>query len=249
MLWVRSKAVEAYLGETLVGCSGLDGVVARWATVPDLDAGVAQLRAWALSAELPIRARIWLGSSLARPLVLASNCGARNSREASELASLTAGEVTGLLGELKVWSAPWRDGRPTMAVAIRRELLTALQSPGPSLNARRFRVDSVRPWWNQICDPVLSRSRTQSRAIGWSLAEPDGLVHGRIEGGEVVEAAYEAPKARDPDWTLLRRRLTIGWAGADDVEHFDFDPAVPVEGKPSLFEIGHAASMTAEADK
>jgi len=248
-LWVRSKAAEAYLGETLVGCTGLDGAITRWAAVPDVDAGVARLREWALSAELPIRARIWLGSTLARPLVLASNCGAKNSREASELVSATAGGVTGLPGELKVWSAPWRDGRPTMAVAVRRELLTALQSAGSSPNAKRFRVDSVRPWWSQIFDPVLNRSRTQSRAIGWSLAEPDGLVHGRIEGGEVVEAAYEALKARDPDWALLRRRLTIGWAGADDVEHFDFDSPVPVGGASSLFEIGHAALMTAEAVK
>ena len=240
MLWVRSKAVEAYLGETLVGCVGLDGLDARWVRVPDAHAGLAQLREWSEGAGHPVRARIWLGSSLSRPLMLGADCGARTAQEAAELALAIAGDSTGLSGDLKVWTSPWRDGCPTLAVATRKDVLATLQSA----KRKGWHVSSVRPWWNQVIDPVLNRSRAQARTIGWSLAEPDGLVRGRVDAGQVMEAGYETSKARDPDWTLLRRRLAIGWGKVDEVEHFGFEPTPPAGGRSVLFGIGHAALTT-----
>ena len=243
MSWVRSKAVEVYLGETLVGCKGLDDAAERWAEVADVQAGLAQLREWASAAGVPVRARVWLGSALARPLVLAGDCGAKNLEEIKALAAMTASDITGLPGELKVWTAPWRANRPTLAVAISRTLLAALETATSSSAEKLLRVDSVRPWWNQVFDAVLDSSRAQACSIGWTLMEPDGLVHGRVARGEAIESAFEGSKARDPDWSLLRRRLAIGWDGVDEIEHFGFEAGAAVSGKASLFAIARASLL------
>ncbi len=243
MWWVRSRAVEVYLGETLVGCKGLDDDAERWADVADVEAGLVQLHAWVSTAKVALRARVWLGSALARPLVIDRHCGARNVDEARALASTSAGEATGLAGDLKVWLGPWRPDQPTLAVATPRPLLAALQSAMSSSSGPRCRVHSVRPWWNQVFDAVLDRSRAQSRTIGWTLVEPEGLVHGRVERGGAIECAFERAKSHDPGFALLRRRLAVGWGAVDEVEHFVFEPRAPAAGGSAPFGIGRAAPL------
>jgi hypothetical protein len=243
VLWVRSRRVEIYLGETLIGCKGLDGADDRWLDVANVEAAVAQLHEWVSAVQAPVRARVWLGSALARPLILPGDCGARNAEEAKVLASVTAGDVTGQEGDLKVWTARWRAGRPTLCVAIPRSVLVALQTPASAAERCRLRVDSVRPWWNQVLDVVLNRSRLQSRAIGWTLVEPDGLIEGRAERGEVIEVGFEGRKVHDPDWSLLRRRLAIGWDGIDDAQHFAFGRAGVTAETATPFAIGGAGIL------
>lgn len=243
MLWVRSKAAEVYLGRTLVGCKGLDDADERWAEVADVEAGLARLDGWMAEASVPVRARVWLGSSLSRPLIVSGDCGARNAGEMKALASMTASEITGLSGDLKVWTAPWRADRPTLAVALCQPVLATLTSKTSSSAGRRWRADSVRPWWNQVLDAVLDRSQEQSSVIGWTLAEPDGLVRCRVERGEAIEGAFEVVKTSDPDWALLRRRLTIGWDGVDDIEHFRFEADGAAPRGNSVFAIGRASLL------
>lgn len=246
MLWVRSKAVEFYLSETLLGCKGLDGADERWAQAAGLDAAVAQLRVWITESAAPVRARVWLGSSLARPLIVGGDSGAKDPGEAKALASMRASEITGLSGDLKVWTGPWRSNRPTLAVAMPQAVLSLLTQMTDSPAGKRWRIDSVRPWWNQVFDAVLDRSHAQSRTIAWTLAEPDGLVHGRVERGEATEGAYEAIKARDPDWALLRRRLTVSWGGVDEVEHFGFEQGGATASRNSVFAIARATLLVDE---
>lgn len=220
MLWVRSKAVEVYLGPTTVGCRGLDDVDHRWADVSDLEDGLVCLREWLAELRNPVRARIWLATSLARPFVITVDSGARNTDEARELANAMAGEATGLDGELKVWLAPWRAEQMALAVAVSRSLLSSILALTNGRNG--LRVPSVRPWWNPVLDAVIERSRDSARSIGWTIAEPDGLVQGRVVAGEVIEAAFEAPRPHDPESTMIRRRLEVGWGDVDEIEHLCF---------------------------
>jgi hypothetical protein len=236
--WVRSRTVEVYLGSTTVGCRGLDDLGDRWAEASRLDAGLARLGEWMAGSADPLRARVWLGAGLARPLVVAPGSGARNAREARELASVLAADVTGLGDELKVWLAPWRAGRTTLAVAIPQPLLASLRALAGARRGQR--VVSVRPWWNQVLDAAIERSRTGARSIGWTVAEPDGLVQGRIVSGEVAEAAFEAPRTHDPDGALIRRRLEIGWGDLDEVEHLVFRPAAT---NPERYAVGGAEGV------
>ena len=239
MLWARSKPVEVYLGQTMVGCRGLDDLGDRWAEVAHFDDALTRLADWMSSSAAPMRARVWLGSTLARPFVLAANCGARNAIEARELASTAAADLTGMSRELKVWLAPWGPGQTALAVAMEQHVLAALTAIARTRGS--LRVISVRPWWNQVLDAVVERSRTQSRSIGWTLAEPDGLAHGRIASGEVLEAAFEMRRAHDPDATIVRRRLAVGWGDVDGVEHFTFTGSA---AQPSpLFAIGGATHV------
>jgi hypothetical protein len=230
--WVRSRRVEVYLGSTLVGCRGLDDLTERWAEVASLDEGLARLTEWMAVAAVPLRARVWLGSALARPFVVAADAGARDAGEASELARAVASDATGLGGELKVWLAPWRARRATLAVAIPQLLLSALEATAGQRRGQR--VVSVRPWWNQVLDDAIERSRGQARSIGWSLTEPDGLVQGRLDAGQVVEAGFEAPRVHDPGGTMSRRRLQIGWGEIDLVEHFAFRPMGALDGRQAI---------------
>lgn len=245
MLWVRSKAVEVYLGETLVGCKGLDEGAERWSEVRDLDAGFATLDSWLDGADQPCRARVWLSSALARPWIIAADCGARNASELRTLASLRAGETTGLAGEVKVWTAPWRANRPTLAVAMPILAFGRLNSTrASSRRGKGWRVDSVRPWWNQVFDAVQQRSLCEGSSVAWTLVEPDGFIHARLERGETVDGAYEAPKARDPDWTLLRRRLAMGWDGVGEVDHFAFQTETAPGASSPPIAVGWATLLT-----
>jgi len=244
-LWARSRSVELYLGQTLIGCRGLDAAGDRWADVADIDEGLARLGEWMSTSPAPIRARVWLGSTLSRPFILDANCGARNTAEARELAVAVASDFAGQEGGSKVWLAPWRVGRPTLAVAISKSLPSAVEAAAGGRGT--FRVASVRPWWNQVLDAVIERSREQARSIGWTLVESDGFVHGRIDSGVVSDAAFEARKVHDPDSTQLRRRVAVGWLEVEDVEHFAFTPGAapsPVFaiGAATLIRINEAAA-------
>lgn len=222
MLWVRSRSIEVYLSPTTVGCRGLDDSGDRWAQVASLEDGMAQLKEWLADSTTPVRARVWLGSCLARPFVISANSGARNTGEARELAGAMASDASGLEGDLKVWLAPWRAASATLAVAIPQSLHASLVA---LIGARKGqRVTSIRPWWNQYLDDVIERSRASASSIGWTVAEPDGLVQGRIVSGDVVEAAFEPPRTLDPDAVLIRRRLSIGWGELDEIEHLVFRP-------------------------
>jgi len=243
VLWARSRAMEFYLGRTLVGCrTPTDDASDRWIDVANLDEGLSRLGECMSASPLPVRGRVWLGSTLARPFVVPADGGARNSGEAHELAEAIAGDLTGLDGDLKVWLAPWQGGRATLAAASPQYVLSALAKAAAARRGQR--VASVRPWWNQVFDAVHDRSRAQVRSIGWTLAEPDGLVQGRAASGDVVEATFEARTTHDPDATLARRRLAIGWSEVDEIEHFEF--ADETAAQSPLFAIGGARLLRAD---
>jgi hypothetical protein len=237
--WARSKLAEVYVGQSLMGCRGLDDLGGRWMGIAGVEDGLVRLGEWTTASAAPMRIRVWLGASLSRPFVVPANSGARNVGEARELAAAIAAESTGLEGAVKVWLAPWHAGRSTLAVAVPQSLLSSLD--GMSRSRRGQRVISVRPWWNQVLDPVIDRSRAQSRSIGWTLVEPDGVIHGRLASGDVADGGFEMRRAQDPDAAMLRRRLAIGWGDLEESEHFVFE-ASTVPRSP-LFAIGGASVL------
>jgi hypothetical protein len=105
---------------------------------------------------------------------------------------------------------------------------------------------SVRPWWNQVLDAVVERSRVGAGSmIGWTVTEPDGLVQGRIASGDVVDGAFEAPRKHDLDGAMIRRRLEIGWGDLDEIEHLVLRPGALTTER---YAIG-AADLLRLADK
>jgi len=232
--WDRSRRVDVYLAPSLVGCSGPAGAPARWEASGDVDEALGRLQRWVVDEPGPVRVRIWLASTLARPLMLGADCGARDAREAAALAAALAQDAVGQGDDPKVWCAPWRPGQPTLAAAVSRGLWTRLERLGAALPARRCRVDSVRPWWNQVMDTVLQQSRKGRGGLGWSVSEPDGLVAGRAQDGEPTDVVFEPPKGHDRDWSLLRRRFAASWHDVDAIAHFEFTPAVPADGATAI---------------
>ncbi len=224
MWWDRSSRVEAYLGRSLVGCRLTGKAGLRWQATAGVEEGLAALRHWCGEDAAPKRLRIWLGASLARPWMLAADAGVRSTAEARMLAASMAREVTAWDEAPHLWTAPWRTGRPTACVAVPREVHAALLAKAGFAGGAHVRVESVRPWWNQVFDERLACSAVDRVACGWSLAEPDGLVCGLVREGRPVELRFEAVKVHDPHWTLLRRRLAMHWSEADVIEHRRFAP-------------------------
>jgi len=143
-------------------------------------------------------------------------------RAAAALAAVLAADVLPDAGAARVWCDRWRPGAPTLAVAMPRMLHERLLAPAAAGQAPRWRLESVRPWWNPSVDALLDRTRPGGGSIGWSLGEPDGMIVGRAVAGRPVELAFEAAKRHDPDWSLLRRRLAANWHDVDAIEHLDF---------------------------
>ena len=214
MWWDRSEPLEFYLAPSLVG----GGADARWRACAGIDDALGELRRRVESQAGRVRLRVRLGSTLARPWMLPADCGAKNAREAAALAAMLAQDVTGA-ADAKVWCAPWRAGRPTLATAVARATWDALAALADD---RRVRLESVRPWWNAALDDALARSRERAPALGFTLGEADGLVSARVERGQVVDASFDAPKGHDPQWQSLRRRLAANWHELAAVEHLDF---------------------------
>jgi hypothetical protein len=234
-LWVRSEQAEIYLSSDCVGLRSDRASVPDWVDVPDLDAGLARI-ADALT-QVPMqscgRVRIWLGSTLARPLMLTASAGARNRDEAKALAGMLAADATGFVEPVRVWANAWRPKRGGMAVVMPERVWTALNAAVDEARNQRAKVRgreisrsleliSVRPWWNQAVDAMLAESARDSNRIGWSLAEADGVVHGIVDNGEVVEAGFDAIGPHDADGSLLRRRLAVNWEGVGMARHLAF---------------------------
>jgi len=218
---VRSRRVEVYLGETLVGWRVAGEAAARWETTASVEEGLALMARWGAEDAMKKRLRVWLGSSLARPWVLAVDAGARSSAEARALATATARDMTGW-NDATVWVEPWRAGRPTACVAVPNKVKTALIAKDSSTSGAVVRVESLRPWWNRMLDDILPRTRAERSGWGWSLAEPDGLVCGTVREGKLDEVRFESRKTHDLQWTLLRKRLSVTWAEMGGIDHRRF---------------------------
>src|SRR5262249_5238279 len=140
----------------------------------------------------------------------AASAGAADAGEARALADMLAPASIGLEAPLKLWMEPWRAERPLLVVALAQTLWDALASLAvPAARASRGpRPASVRPWWTD----VLEQSAPDAAPVAWSLAEPDGAVHGIVDGDQVTEIGFSLAAPHDPDATQLRRRLDVAWS-------------------------------------
>jgi hypothetical protein len=239
--WDRSEIAEIYLSPSCVGVASAASPVPRWIEAGD---GVDALQAFErLLAEPPAsacaRVRVWLGSTWTRPLLVPADAGARDAREATALAAMLAADAVSFDGPVLTWSAPWRRGRDTLAVVLPLDLWNDLRrvvgivdaarreldKRGDPTAARSLRLASVRPWWNQALDGVLADSGRATGRFGWSLVEPDGIVHGLVEDGALRQVGFDLPGAHDRGGALLRRRLEATWSAEGDPRHLDFSRA------------------------
>lgn len=241
MWWDRSKPAEVYLADHRVGMALAPSTAPRWFDTADLDESLQRLAVWLASEEAAGvgKLRAWLSGSLARPYLVPAASGARNPREAHALAAAMAPDATGVSGDLRVWLDRWRADRPTPAVAIAETVWQRLHASVAAAhdlrrdasNGRRrptLTVASVRPWWNLPVDRLLQDSRRDASRIGWSLVEGDGLLHGVIDGGQVVEIDFDRPGAHDASGDMLRRRLQANWGAGTRARDLAFDPAMAV---------------------
>ncbi len=235
MWWARSELVEIYLSPSSIGLASGRAGAANWIDVQGIDDALANL-AEALT-QPPLRScgrvRIWLASTLARPLMLSAASGARNRDEAEGLAAMLAADATGFDEPVRVWADAWRVSRGGMAVVMPERIWAALQGVIDQERGQRARTRgnevarsleliSVRPWWNYAIDAVIAESTRDASRIGWSLAEDGGVVHGIVDKGESVEAGFDLLGAHDADGALLRRRLMVNWEGVDVSQHLEF---------------------------
>ncbi len=235
MWWDRSELAEVYFSETCIGLRHGLGDTATWIDANGLDDGVTHLVDALTSGDLRScgRIRVWLGAELARPLILSSGSGARTREEAKALAMMQSPDVTGIDGPVHVWANAWRKGRGGLAVIMPDAAWMALHDAidrvcagrASTLHkdaARSLKLASVRPWWNQVMDVVIDDSIKEHAAMGWSLAEAGGVVHGIVDNGVPVEAGFDLLGAHDGDGTLLRRRLQVNWGAMASSQHLHF---------------------------
>ena len=222
MWWDRSRPLEVYLSDREVGWGMPSAAPERWLDSSGLDESLQQVVAWQNSDAAPAvsKARIWLSSNLAQPFLVPAASGARNRREARAVALAMAPDATGIAGQVRVWLDRWRAGKPTMAVAIPDE---AWQRMHELLATRKVRIVSVRPWWNLPFDDLIEECRRDATRIGWTLVDGRGMLHGVIDGGDVVEAAFDKPGPHDPTADLLKRRLQVGWGTTSATRHLAFE--------------------------
>jgi rhodanese-related sulfurtransferase len=246
--WDRSDVANVYWSPSWVGVVSPRAPRAQWRASASLEASGAILAEILSDAESCAcgRVRVWLGATLARPLIVPGASGARSAKEAKALATMLANDATGLQGAVRTWLGPWRAGHPALAVALQEttwsELQRALQLASSLRSqkrlagaARSLRLVSVRPWWNRSLDEALRDSERESGAFGWSLGEPDGVVHGLVEAGRVTEAGFDSHGLHDVDGALLRRRLEVGWNAEKPARHLDFSRVLgPQEGQDGL---------------
>ncbi len=235
MWWDRSELAEVYLSPTCVGLANRRMDSASWIETDGLDDGIARLAGALAHAPLQFcgRVRVWLGSALARPLMLSAASGARNREEARGLATLLAPDATGLDGAVRVWVNAWQPNRGGLAVAMPENVWTALHGAIDQAlierararhkdAARSLELVSVRPWWNQAMDAVIEDSGKEGSCIGWSLTEGSGVVHGIVDKGTPVEAGFDLLGEHDVDGALLRRRLQVNWNATTASRHLEF---------------------------
>ncbi len=255
MWWDRSKPLEVYLSERRLGVAWRASVPATWIDSANLDEALARLGDW-LSADETSgigRVRVWLSASLARPYMMGASIGARSQREAHILATTMASDTTGLAGASRVWLDRWREDRPALAVAIPEAVWQQLHAgvaladgararASNGLRRRSLAVASVRPWWNLPFDHLLDECRRDSSRLGWTLNEGDGLLHGVIERGQLVEIGFDRPGPHDPTGGMLRRRLQANWGSSVPVRDLVFDASTALApGSPHAIGAWHDA--------
>ncbi len=235
MWWDRSELAEVYLSPTCIGLASRRADSASWIETDGLDDGIARLAEALMQDPLQScgRVRVWLGSALARPLLLSANSGARNRGEAKGLATMLAPDATGLDGPVRVWANAWRRNRGGLVVVMPESVWTALHGAIDQVRTERARARhkdaarsielvSVRPWWNQAMDAVIEDSGKEDSCIGWSLTEGSGVVHGIVDKGTPVEAGFDLLGEHDVDGALLRRRLQVNWNATTASRHLEF---------------------------
>ncbi len=234
MWWDRSELAEVYFSETCIGLRRGLGDTATWIDAKGLEEGAAHLVDALTSGDLRScgRIRVWLGAELARPLILSSGSGARTREEAKALATMQAPDVTGIDGPVRIWANAWRKGHGGLAVIMPDAAWATLHDAIDRVcagrtgalhkdTARSLKLVSVRPWWNQVMDVVIEDSAKERAAMGWSLAEAGGVVHGIVNNGVPVEAGFDLLGAHDDDGSRLRRRLQVSWGAMASSQHLD----------------------------
>jgi hypothetical protein len=234
--WDRSELVDVYLAPTSIGLASRLVDEVSWIETAGLNDTITRLAGALTRAPWRScgRVRVWLGSMLARPLMLPSASGARNREEAKGLAAMLAPDATGLDGPVRVWANAWKESRGGLAVVMPASVWTALGSAIDQTRTERARTRhedvarslelvSVRPWWNQVMDAAIEDSARDSRCIGWSLTEGRGVVHGIVDKGSPVEVGFDLLGEHDADGSLLRRRLQVNWDSTTESRHLEFD--------------------------
>jgi hypothetical protein len=234
--WDRSELLDVYLAPTFIGLASRRVEAVSWTETDGLDDAIGRLAGALAGAPWQScgRVRVWLGSVLARPLMLSAASGARNRREAKGLAAMLAPDATGVDGAVRVWANAWRANRGGLAVVMPDSVWTALDDAIEQVRTERARTRhkdvaralelvSVRPWWNQVMDAVIEDSVRDGNCIGWSLTEGRGVVHGIVDRGKPVEAGFDLLGEHDVDGSLLRRRLQVNWDSTTASRHLEFD--------------------------
>ena len=216
-MWrIRSERLELYLCSGLLGWRWSGEVTEHWQAVDSLEEGLSLGRSEAQSRPTA-RLRIWLSSSLARPISLMSmaESGARNS---GELSALARAQASAQAGEATIWLGRPTRGSDWLAVAVDAADWSRI---GAALGDGTARLDSIRPWWDQALSHILPGTAKQATVAdgaitGFSIAEPGGMILGAMQQDRLIEIGFEVAAAYDPDWrlTLRRHALSVGTQGA-----------------------------------
>ncbi|KPC55346.1 hypothetical protein [Amantichitinum ursilacus] len=229
-MWLaRSKQLEIYLGQTLVGIRCPEASEAQWWPLALAADGLTELIARAaILRPAGAQARIWLSAALARPFVLPADRGASNAMELQALANLIGGDLMSPPAVPKVWSSGRTGRADQLAAVMDRHLFDALIARFAEVGVT---LGAISPWWEAALQadpetPQRAKKREWLRpAPGaienatpkiWALHEPDGFTLLAYRSGQPCFAQTEEVLPHDPDWQLYQRRVLMaeGWSSA-----------------------------------
>lgn len=242
-MWsVRSEPVEVSLSMRRWGVRAPGDAATQWSEVASIEDALHALEgaltelARASARSLPVR--VWLGTALARPLIVPADSGARGVDDVEALARALARTECGFEGPVRVWCDRLTAGQNVVCAVVAEARLEALAhcvaaaaagAAGPRATASlrraawpwrgRLRLVSVRPWWNLVLDATLADARRTGRRVGWTFADDDGLVQGLVDGVRCEQLAFADVAATPERRAAQRLRTQVGWGAVDAVEH------------------------------
>lgn len=210
MSLVGLEPVDVYLGVSEGGISVKSEPV-EWIAYDNVESGLPALftKVGAMPREFwqrRVPVCVWLSGALARPFLFGPVNGVQTWEEVIAVAEAAAPDASGVDGPCAVQVEAWPDKSPTLATAMGKALLDAIEL---AATEHRLNIRSLRPWWAAALNHVVSTNASPRLAC---INDRDSMIlFGGTKGQFDTVNAYVPTMSPDQTEKLLSRlALVIG---------------------------------------
>jgi hypothetical protein len=213
---VGRNPVHVYFGLHEGGISSQSDAV-EWIAYENLESGLPLLfekvgcmprKVW--QRNVPVH--VWLSGAFARPFLFGPLVGVQTWDEVIAVAEAAAPDASGVEGPCAVQVEAWPDKHPTLATAIRKPLLDAIEL---AASQNKVRIRSLKPWWSAALNHLISAKPSSDLAC---INDQDSMI---LFGGLLAQLntvnSYVPRMSSDQTEKLLSRRALVSGTPVDDV--------------------------------